>query len=81
MFITIDVVFHRDTMQYNSESKFQGKYRHIQNLTYDLPSKEGQFVKSKGHVEIVDYQNKESRDPIAKDSQIEMTSQEVNEEE
>lgn len=66
MFIIMDVVFHEDTMYYYLESEFQGEYGQtkIQTLTYNSPSKEGQFIKIKNHVEVEDDQNKERRDSI-----------------
>ena len=36
MFITMDVVFHEDSMYFSSESKLQGEYhKEIQTLDYD----------------------------------------------
>ncbi|RVW78330.1 Retrovirus-related Pol polyprotein from transposon RE1 [Vitis vinifera] len=49
MFITMDVVFHEDSMYFSSESEFQGEYdKEIQTLGYDYHiSKKDEFEPSK----------------------------------
>ena len=48
MFITMDVVFHEDSMYFSSESELQGEYhKEIQTLDYDYHiSKEDEFGQS-----------------------------------
>ena len=42
MFITMDVVFHEDSMYFSSESELQGEYhKEIQTLDYDYHISEG----------------------------------------
>ena len=46
MFITMNVVFHEDSMYFSSESELQGEYhKEIQTLDYDI-SKEDEFGQS-----------------------------------
>ena len=48
MYITIDVVFHEDSMYFSSESELQGEYhKEIQTLEYDYHiSEENEFGQS-----------------------------------
>ena len=60
MFITMDVVFHEDSMYFSFESELQGEYhKEIQTLDYDI-SKEDEY----GQFELV---NQEAGEPSSND--------------
>ena len=52
MFITMDVVFHEDTMYFSSKSELKGEYhQEIQTLDYDYQVSEKETLQS-GNQEI-----------------------------
>ena len=77
MFITMDVVFHEDTIYFSSEPELQGEYhKEIQTLDYDFIDCELQ-ISEKDEVPESRNQDVGNLDSSGDDSQTRQTNQEL----